>query len=172
MTVSVLIAVAAHGFIGFGLNNGFVVVCSLAILVFIMYVFQSTKLDSFSHKGEQGVRFRARTCSLHHASRGLAAARKSRVRFASSPLSLTRFTGCICIDFNRLINELYVFISLCAAVMIVERDKGVCNFIVGLLFLPLRNILSGGDAQREGRVFYLFGSLLLVAYLVLYRLYE
>ena len=56
--------------------------------------------------------------------------------------------------------------------MIAECDKGVCNFIVGLSFLPLRNILSGGDAQHEGRVFYLFGSLLLVAYLVLYRLYE
>ena len=96
----------------------------------------------------------------------------SRVRFPSSPLSLTRFIGCVCIDFNRLINELYVLISLRAAVMITECDKGICNFIVGLSFLPLRNMLSGGDVEDEGRVFYLFGSLLLVSYLVLYRLYE
>ena len=83
-----------------------------------------------------------------------------------------RFIGGVCIDFNRLINELYVFISLDAAVMIAECDKGVCNFIVGVSFLPLRNFLSGGETEYEGRVFYLFGSLLLVTYLVLYRLYE
>ena len=94
------------------------------------------------------------------------------VHFPPPPLSLTRFAGCVCIDFNRLINELYVLISLLAVVTAAERDKGVCNFIVGLSFLPLRNFLSGGEAEREGRVFYLFGSLLLVSYLVLYRLYE
>ena len=83
-----------------------------------------------------------------------------------------RFVGCVCINFNRLINELYVSISLRAAVIIAECDKGVCNFIVGLSFLPLRNFLSGGEADYEGRVFYLFGFLLLVSYLVLYRLYK
>lgn len=56
--------------------------------------------------------------------------------------------------------------------MIAECNKGVCNFIVGLSFLPLRNFLSGGEPEYEGRVFYLFGSLLLVSYLVLYRLYK
>jgi len=65
-----------------------------------------------------------------------------------------------------------VFFSLDSAVMVAERDKGVCNFIVGLSFLPLRNFLSGGKAEYEGRVFYIFGSLLLVSYLVLYRLYK
>lgn len=83
-----------------------------------------------------------------------------------------RFLDGLCIDFNRLISELYVFISLSTAVMIAKCDKGVCNFIVGLSFLPLRNFLSGGETKYEGRVFYLFGSLLLVSYLVLYRLYE
>ena len=145
--------------------------CSIAILAFIMYVFQSTKLAYFYASG-QGIRFRARACSVHHASRGLPATCKSRIRFPSSPLSLTRFIGGVCIDFNRLINELYVLISLRAAVMVTECDKGICNFIVGLLFLPLRSMLSGGDAEYEGRVFYLFGSLLLVSFLVLYRLYE
>ena len=56
--------------------------------------------------------------------------------------------------------------------MIAESDKGIFNFIVGLSFLPLRNFLSGGEVEYEGRVFYLFGSLLLVSYLALYRLYE
>lgn len=83
-----------------------------------------------------------------------------------------RFTGRVCINFNRLINELYVFISLNAAVTVVECDKGVCNFVVGLSFLPLRNFLSGGKTEHEGRVFYLFGFLLSVSYLVLYRLYK
>ena len=63
-------------------------------------------------------------------------------------------------------------ISLRVAVMISERDKGIFNFIVGLSFPPLRNFLSGGEVDYEGRVFYLFGSLLLVSYLALYRLYE
>jgi hypothetical protein len=115
---------------------------------------------------------RARAYSIHHASGGFAATCKSLVRFVPSPLSLMRFTGRVCIDFNRLVNELYVFISLNPAVMIAECDKGVCNFVVGLSFLPLRNFLSGGRTEHEGRVFYLFGSLLLVSYLVLYRLYK
>lgn len=80
--------------------------------------------------------------------------------------------GGVCVDFNRLINELYVFISPNTTVMIAECDKGVCNFIVGLSFLPLRNFLSGGEAGYEGRVFYVFGFLLLVSYLALYRLYK
>lgn len=83
-----------------------------------------------------------------------------------------RIIGGVCIDFNRFIDELYVFVSLNPAVMIAECDKGVCNFIVGLSFLPLRNFLSGGETKYEGRVFYLFGFLLLVSYLVLYRLYK
>ena len=120
----------------------------------------------------QGIRIRTRTRSVYHASGGLATACKSRVRFTSSPLSLTRFIGCVRIDFYRFINELYVFISLSAAVTVAECNKGICNFIVGLSFLPLRNFLSGGQAGYEGRVFYLFGSLLLVSYLVLYRLYK
>ena len=65
-----------------------------------------------------------------------------------------------------------MFISLSVAVIIAENDKGICNFMVGFLFLRLRNFLSGGEAEYEGRVFYLFGCLLLVSYLVLYRLYK
>ncbi|KAL1732920.1 general substrate transporter [Schizophyllum commune] len=36
----------------------------------------------------------------------------------------------------------------------------IVNFIVGLIFLPLRNFLSGGDPEKEGRVFYVFAAVL------------
>ncbi|KAG6874320.1 hypothetical protein C0995_001545 [Termitomyces sp. Mi166 len=37
----------------------------------------------------------------------------------------------------------------------------IVNFAVGLIFLPLRRLLSGGDVAKEGRVFYVFGTVLL-----------
>ena len=37
---------------------------------------------------------------------------------------------------------------------------GIANFIVGLVFLPLRNFLAWGDPLREGRVFYVFAAAL------------
>jgi hypothetical protein len=33
---------------------------------------------------------------------------------------------------------------------------GVANYFVGQTFLPLRDFLSGGDATKEGRVFFAF----------------
>lgn len=39
---------------------------------------------------------------------------------------------------------------------------GIANFIVGLIFLPLRNFLAWGDPLREGRVFYVFAAALAV----------
>ncbi|TRM62904.1 general substrate transporter [Schizophyllum amplum] len=39
----------------------------------------------------------------------------------------------------------------------------IVNFVVGLIFLPLRNFLSGGDPDKEGRVFYVFAAVLLVS---------
>ncbi|KAI0057110.1 general substrate transporter [Artomyces pyxidatus] len=48
----------------------------------------------------------------------------------------------------------------------------IVNFFVGLVFLPLRNILSGGDSSREGRVFYVFACLLFVSGAVLFRSYR
>lgn len=49
---------------------------------------------------------------------------------------------------------------------------GIVNFLVGFLFLPLRNLLSGGDRYLEGRVFYLFGFLFLSSFVVLFRVYR
>jgi len=119
LTASVLTAVAGHGLIGFGLNNGFVLMCSLAILVFIM----------------------AFACGL------------GPIPFIMLP-------------------EVSPPHAVSALTSIALSMNWVCNFVVGLSFLPLRNFLSGGRTEHEGRVFYLFGSLLLVSYLVLYRLYK
>lgn len=49
---------------------------------------------------------------------------------------------------------------------------GVANFIVGLTFLPLRNLLAGGNASKEGRVFYVFVGLLFVSTFSLSRVYR
>ncbi|KAF5324746.1 hypothetical protein D9611_004518 [Ephemerocybe angulata] len=48
----------------------------------------------------------------------------------------------------------------------------IVNFLVGFLFLPLRNLLSGGDRYLEGRVFYVFGLLFLSSFVVLSRAYR
>ncbi|KAH0584098.1 hypothetical protein H2248_009670 [Termitomyces sp. 'cryptogamus'] len=48
----------------------------------------------------------------------------------------------------------------------------IINFAVGLVFLPLRRILSGGDVSKEGRVFYVFGVVLFVLIFILSRMYK
>ncbi|KAF9459362.1 general substrate transporter [Collybia nuda] len=48
----------------------------------------------------------------------------------------------------------------------------IVNFMVGLLFLPLRNQLSGGDSLKEGRVFYVFVGVLFMSTFALSRLYR
>ncbi|THH04819.1 hypothetical protein EW145_g5246 [Phellinidium pouzarii] len=48
----------------------------------------------------------------------------------------------------------------------------IANFIVGSVFLPLRDFLAWGDPLREGRVFYVFASLLVlfgIALNIVYR---
>ncbi|KAG6332242.1 hypothetical protein ID866_6850, partial [Astraeus odoratus] len=46
------------------------------------------------------------------------------------------------------------------------------NFIVGLVFLPLRNLLANGDPLKEGRVFYVFAGALLCSTLCFSRFYR
>ncbi|KAA1474808.1 general substrate transporter [Dentipellis sp. KUC8613] len=48
----------------------------------------------------------------------------------------------------------------------------ISNFFVGLIFLPLRNILSGGDPSKEGKIFYVFTALLFVSAIGLFRSYK
>ncbi|OJT14181.1 hypothetical protein TRAPUB_9292 [Trametes pubescens] len=48
----------------------------------------------------------------------------------------------------------------------------IANFLVGLVFLPLRDFLSNGDAEKEGRVFYVFAALLSFFTFMLFGLYR
>ncbi|KAI0075467.1 general substrate transporter [Panus rudis PR-1116 ss-1] len=48
----------------------------------------------------------------------------------------------------------------------------IANFLVGLVFLPLRNLLAHGDPSKEGRVFYVFAALLAFCSFVLLRVYR
>ncbi|KAI0085424.1 general substrate transporter [Irpex rosettiformis] len=48
----------------------------------------------------------------------------------------------------------------------------IANFLVGLVFLPLRNLLAQGDPQKEGRIFYLFAAMLAFCTFVLFRFYR
>ncbi|KAF9532430.1 general substrate transporter [Crepidotus variabilis] len=48
----------------------------------------------------------------------------------------------------------------------------IANFSVGLAFLPIQNLLSGGDQLKEGRVFYLFVTLFGICVVTLFRLYR
>jgi len=48
----------------------------------------------------------------------------------------------------------------------------IANFLVGIGFLPLRNYLAGGETHREGRVFYVFGAVLLVVYILWANVYK
>ncbi|KAI8998903.1 general substrate transporter [Trametes punicea] len=48
----------------------------------------------------------------------------------------------------------------------------IANFLVGLVFLPLRDFLSGGDNLKEGRVFFVFAALLSFFTFMLFSLYR
>ena len=50
--------------------------------------------------------------------------------------------------------------------------SGISNFIVGLVFLPLRNFLEWGDPDREGRVFYVFAAILGTFAIALHFIYK
>lgn len=49
---------------------------------------------------------------------------------------------------------------------------GIVNFLVGLIFLPLRSLLSNDDPSKEGRVFYVFAAALLAGSIFLFRIYR
>ncbi|KAH9946362.1 general substrate transporter [Epithele typhae] len=46
------------------------------------------------------------------------------------------------------------------------------NFLVGLVFLPLRNFLADGDPLKEGRVFYVFAAMLTFFTFMLFETYR
>lgn len=50
--------------------------------------------------------------------------------------------------------------------------KGISNFIIGMVFLPLRNLLASGDASKEGRVFYVIAGVFAVSFGIFSRAYR
>ncbi|GLB35157.1 putative major facilitator superfamily, sugar transporter (TC 2.A.1.1) family protein [Lyophyllum shimeji] len=48
----------------------------------------------------------------------------------------------------------------------------IVNFLVGLVFLPLRKFLSGGEVEKQGRVFYVFGTALFLSMFMLSTMYH
>jgi hypothetical protein len=64
-----------------------------------------------------------------------------------------------------------IFLPTLVLDVVTELYLGIANFIVGLAFLPLRNKLSGGDATKEGRVFYLFAGVLFLFSSIFFRSY-
>lgn len=51
-------------------------------------------------------------------------------------------------------------------------NLGIVNFSVALTFLPIRNLLSGGDQYKEGLVFYVFVAIFALSVFWLFRVYK
>ncbi|KAJ6500428.1 general substrate transporter [Mycena sanguinolenta] len=71
-----------------------------------------------------------------------------------------------------MIPEVSPYHAVSALSSIALSLNWTANFCVGLVFLPLRNFLSGGDATKEGRVFYLFAVALFISMFSLSRVYR
>jgi hypothetical protein len=78
--------------------------------------------------------------------------------------------GCIGFVVHCAVAQLYVVPALPQDS--IHLVSGTANFIVGLVFLPLRNFLAGGEATKEGRVFYLFAVALFCSMFSLSRVYR
>jgi len=48
----------------------------------------------------------------------------------------------------------------------------ISNFIIGMVFLPLRNLLASGDASKEGRVFYVIAGVFGISFIIFSRVYR
>jgi len=71
-----------------------------------------------------------------------------------------------------MIPEVSPYHAVSALSSIALSLNWTANFIVGLAFLPLRNFLAGGEATKEGRVFYLFAVALFISMFSLSRVYR
>ncbi|KAF8184964.1 general substrate transporter [Mycena galopus ATCC 62051] len=71
-----------------------------------------------------------------------------------------------------MIPEVSPYQAVSALSSIALSLNWTANFLVGLVFLPLRNFLSDGEATKEGRVFYLFAVALFASMFSLSRVYR
>ncbi|KAJ7470350.1 general substrate transporter [Mycena latifolia] len=71
-----------------------------------------------------------------------------------------------------MIPEVSPYHAVSALSSIALSLNWTANFIIGLVFLPLRNFLADGEATKEGRVFYLFAVALFCSMFSLSRVYR
>ncbi|KAJ7286004.1 general substrate transporter [Mycena rebaudengoi] len=71
-----------------------------------------------------------------------------------------------------IIPEVSPYHAVSALSSIAISLNWTANFLVGLVFLPLRNFLAGGDVTKEGRVFYVFVVALFCSMFSLSRVYR
>ncbi|KAJ7093162.1 general substrate transporter [Mycena epipterygia] len=71
-----------------------------------------------------------------------------------------------------MIPEVSPYHAVSALSSIALSLNWTANFLVGLVFLPLRNFLADGDATKEGRVFYVFAVALFCSMFSLSRVYR
>ncbi|KAF8626160.1 hypothetical protein AX15_005051 [Amanita polypyramis BW_CC] len=119
LLVSILGALLSLSMVGFGLNNGFVTLSSVAIISFVM---------SFA------------------------------VGLGPVPFVL--------------IPEVSPAQAVSALSSVALSMNWIVNFFVGLVFLPLRDVLAGDDPSKGGRVFYVFAAILSGSAFVLLRKYR
>lgn len=81
---------------------------------------------------------------------------------------------CRCTVHYCPIAQLYVFFPLID--VRIFTIAGIVNFLVGIVFLPLRDALAGevGDevGHKGGRVFYVFAAAFFVAFMSFLRVYK
>ncbi|KAJ6618290.1 general substrate transporter [Mycena sp. CBHHK59/15] len=71
-----------------------------------------------------------------------------------------------------MIPEVSPYHAVSALSSIALSLNWTANFLVGLVFLPLRNFLAGGEATKEGRVFHVFAIALFCSMFSLSRVYR
>lgn len=81
-------------------------------------------------------------------------------------------TGCVGSVIYWSFFKLYEFRFSSRHSLLTCLSIGIANFFVGLIFLPLRNFLSGASHDKDGRVFYLFAFILALSMGVLSRVYR
>jgi SP family facilitated glucose transporter-like MFS transporter 3 len=74
----------------------------------------------------------------------------------------------VALSLNCVLHSESVILCVCNGLSFL----GIVNFFVGLVFLPLRDLLAGGDPEKEGRVFYVFAVVLFASAFVLLRKYR
>jgi len=71
-----------------------------------------------------------------------------------------------------IIPEVSPFHAVSALSSIALSLNWLSNFVIGISFLPLRNLLSQNDPEKEGRVFYVFAFIFFVSFAGFLRVYK